>query len=314
MEVLGTMICKVDTWSLQPFGARLPHCASFYVDDLVHFISPNDMDLRMTHSILSLFEDSSGHGCNLAKCQMAPIRCNEEQLALVAVAFPCQMMDFPIKYLGIPLSFKKLPKTALQSLLDQVADKLPISKGRLMHRSGRLALIKTTMPVVPVYTSISVGLPPWLIKMFCKITSPFLWIGTDTVQNWKTLVVWSRVQQPLDLRGLAVLDLRLTDLTPDLVSVVSTAAKKRRTVASALMNQAWIQDTTGALTIPVIAQYIEIRQRLQTMQANTEITDKYLWRWEPLGLFVSLGVQDLVHRSDHNSWGSPALEMKGCKC
>jgi hypothetical protein len=166
MEVLNSLIHKADGWSLlQPLGVRpISHHESFYADDLVMFISPSTQDLHVAHNILSLFEDSSGLGCNMAKCQMAPIRCSDDQVALVTSPFPCQKVDFLIKYLGIPLSVMRLPESALQPLLDCVADKLPSWKGRLMHRSSRLTLIKTTMSVVPVYTSINIGLPPWLLE------------------------------------------------------------------------------------------------------------------------------------------------------
>jgi hypothetical protein len=67
-------------------------------------------------------------------------------------------MDFPLKYLGI--SVHKLPKTTLQSLVDRVVDKVLIWKGGLMHRRGRLTLIKTTLSAILVYTSIRIKLPP----------------------------------------------------------------------------------------------------------------------------------------------------------
>jgi hypothetical protein len=72
---------------------------------------------------------------------------------------------------------------------------------------------------------------------------------------------------------------RLTDLAPDLVGAVSSTTRKRRTVASTLMNQAWIQDITGAL-IAVIIQYIDIRHRLQEVQLIPGIADRLLCRWE----------------------------------
>jgi hypothetical protein len=127
----------------------------------------------------------------------------------VTAAFLCQVMDSPIRYLTIPLSVRKLPNCALQPLLDRVTDNLPIWKGRLLHRSGQLALINSTMSVVPIYTSISIRVPPWFIRSCHKIMSVFLWIGMDTIQNGKTLVSWSRVQCPLRLGGLGILDMRL---------------------------------------------------------------------------------------------------------
>jgi hypothetical protein len=89
------------------------------------------------HCILSVFEDSFGQGCNLARCQMAPIRCSEDQLQIAADTFPCQVMECPIRYLRIPLPVKKLPNSALQLLIDRITGNLPIWKGRFLHRSGR---------------------------------------------------------------------------------------------------------------------------------------------------------------------------------
>jgi hypothetical protein len=114
MEVLRALIHKVDSWSLwQSLGVRaIPLRDSLYTDNLILFISPSARDLQRTRSILSMFEDASGLACNLDKCQMAPIGCEEEHLVVAADEFPCQIA-FPMKYLGIPLSATKLPRSAL---------------------------------------------------------------------------------------------------------------------------------------------------------------------------------------------------------
>jgi hypothetical protein len=83
LEVFETLIRKADAWSLlHPCRARIPHYAYFYINDLVLFISLNPKDLHMACITLSVSEDSLGLGCNLAKCQMAPIRCTEDQVCL----------------------------------------------------------------------------------------------------------------------------------------------------------------------------------------------------------------------------------------
>jgi hypothetical protein len=118
-------------------------------------------DLQLTKANFKLFRSSSSLGCNVSKCQMVHIRCNPEQIGLAHELFPCPVKDFPIVYLGIPLSTVKLPKAAFQLMVDRMADKLPAWKGRLMHRSGRLTLIKITLTAMSVYTAISHTLPPW---------------------------------------------------------------------------------------------------------------------------------------------------------
>jgi hypothetical protein len=69
--------------------------------------------------------------------------------------------------------------------------------------------MKSTLAAIPIYTTICHELPAWQIKSFVKIFKTFLWIGTDVVQDEKCLVTWNRVQWPLQLGGLAVLDLKL---------------------------------------------------------------------------------------------------------
>jgi hypothetical protein len=91
-------------------------------------------------------------------------------------SFPCQRTEFPISYLGVPLSMFKLPRSSLQPIVDKMAGTLPTWKGKLLHHSGRLTVIKTTLAAIPVYTAISIELPPgftsrWRTswKVFCGL-------------------------------------------------------------------------------------------------------------------------------------------------
>jgi hypothetical protein len=73
---------------LSPLDARsVPHRASFYADDLMLFVAPRELDLQVTRTVLSLFESASGLSCNMAKCQLALIRCLEEQTVSAIALF-----------------------------------------------------------------------------------------------------------------------------------------------------------------------------------------------------------------------------------
>jgi hypothetical protein len=106
------------------------------------------------------------------------------------------------------MSVSKLPKSALQLLVDRVADKLSAWRGHLMHQSRRLTPIKTTLCAVPVYTSISLGLPQWLYRALRKVMIMFLWTGSDVVQKGKCLVAWQCIERPLHLGDLGVMNLK----------------------------------------------------------------------------------------------------------
>jgi hypothetical protein len=154
----------------------------------------------------------------------------------------------------------------------------------------------------------------------------FLWMSTDVIQGGKCIITWAKVQRPLDMVGLGVLDLkvfgralrlcllwlnradrnriwvflpsaedpalttffwastfhevgngvdirfwkdswvdgcRIAQLAQELVTVVSAHKQRQRSLASALEGDSWIGDITGALTMPVFAQYLQIRGRIQ---------------------------------------------------
>jgi hypothetical protein len=171
MEVLNGLFRKADAWSLllELSPRQIQFRVSMYADDLALFFNPVQGDLQLATTIFDLFQGTSGLGCNMDKCQIMSIRCNDDQVALAQQLFPCLVTNLQIKYLGLPLSTGRVPKSAFQPLIDNMADKLPAWRGRLMHRSSRLSLIKSTLAAIPVYTPSSHSFPPLVIKAFTKI-------------------------------------------------------------------------------------------------------------------------------------------------
>ncbi len=139
MDVLNAMLCKAsNSGSFLPLNDRaIRHRASLYADDLVLFLSPVRQDLEFIQGILSVFGAASGLRTNFTKCSITPIRCSVLDLELVQSSFPCSISEFPCTYLGIPLSVRKLPKAALQPLVDKVSHRLP--PGRAVSPLWRVA-------------------------------------------------------------------------------------------------------------------------------------------------------------------------------
>jgi hypothetical protein len=55
---------------------------------------------------------------------MLSINCSEEDLNLTHSFLTCDILDFPCKFLGLPLSIRKLTKEQLQPVTDKIADHL----------------------------------------------------------------------------------------------------------------------------------------------------------------------------------------------
>jgi hypothetical protein len=115
---------------------------------------------------------------------------------------------FPCKYLGIPLSLRRLNRSMEQPLVDAVAARIPTWKAGLLTNAGRALLTKVTLSAIPVHISIACCLSQWAISQIDKRCRAFLWAGTESVSGGKCKVTWPVVCRPTGLGGLGVLDLR----------------------------------------------------------------------------------------------------------
>jgi hypothetical protein len=84
-----------------------------YVDNVDVFIHPNEQELHVIDCILQIFSQAGGLMTNMAKTQCYPIRCEQVNLHFLNMAGRFAS-NFPCTYLGLPLSFRKPPKLAIQ--------------------------------------------------------------------------------------------------------------------------------------------------------------------------------------------------------
>lgn len=120
MDILNAMVQKAsENGLLQPLARRpLPHRVSLYADDVVMFLRPVESDLHLITEILRLFGTASGLKTNIQKSSVTPNRCSEDEVSAMQHLLPCEVVNFPCKYLGLPLSVHKLTKAQVQPIID----------------------------------------------------------------------------------------------------------------------------------------------------------------------------------------------------
>lgn len=177
---------------------------------MIIFIRPLRQEARAVKEILRLFGEASGLMTNLAKCSITPVFGGEDVLQDIVAILGCQVQQFPIRYLGLPLSSQSIPKAQLHSMVESVARKLPPCHGALMARSGRLVWIKSVLRAVPIYAMMADSLLPWARKEIDALCRRFLWAGKEASAQGRCMVAWSTACRPTTLGGLGISDLRLT--------------------------------------------------------------------------------------------------------
>jgi hypothetical protein len=160
--------------------------------------------LGVIKELLRVFGKASGLITNIRKCSMTPIQCEEHIIVAAQQMLPCNVVPFPCKYLGLPVSVKKLPRSSFLELIDKVAAKLPGWKATNLNPAGRATLVKVVLTAIPIYHLIALRCPRWVIKAIDKIRRGFLWKGRTDIRGGHCVVGWSKVCRPISLGGLEI--------------------------------------------------------------------------------------------------------------
>lgn len=180
---------------------------ALYADDAVVFTRPDKQELQTVQSILQCFGQATGMITNLTKSEVYAIRCDNLDLQEILPPFLAQQKNFPCTYLGLPLHIRKLRKMDVQPLIDRFSARLPKWKGRLLNKTGRSVLIKSTLSALPTYHLTVFPLKKWAEKKMDKIHRGFLWTGSEQAQGGHCLVNWKRVCRPKNMGGLGITNL-----------------------------------------------------------------------------------------------------------
>jgi len=209
MDILNLMFTRAaDAGLLQPLSTKpIQHRISLYADDVALFLQPTAADINLFLQLLHLFGEASGLKTNVQKNNVLPICCAEEDLTLIQNMLPCEVLNFPCKYLGLPLSNKKLTEQ-VQPIIDKVAGQLPGWKTDLMTRAGRVIHVQFVLTGILIYVIMAIDLPPWALKAIDKIRRSFLWKGRREVNGGHCMVAWPKVCRPRELGGLGISDLK----------------------------------------------------------------------------------------------------------
>lgn len=178
-----------------------------YADDTILCIQD---DLEMAQNLkwlLYLYESMSGLKINFNKSEVIMINQNHNKSMTYSEMFNCAIGEWPIKYLGVPVSGSKLHVGDWTSLVEKVSKRLDGWKGGSLSLGGRLTLLNSCLTGIPIYSMSMYRLPKTVIKKIDIIRKRFFWQGSGMKKKYH-LVKWEKICKTKQKGGLGVKDLR----------------------------------------------------------------------------------------------------------
>ncbi|WVZ53042.1 hypothetical protein U9M48_004033 [Paspalum notatum var. saurae] len=106
-----------------------------------------------------------------------------------------QIGDFPIKYLGMPIHFKKLRNSDWNIVEERVGKRLAGWKGKHLSIGGRLTLIDSVLSSLPMYMMSFFAIPKGVLKKLNYFRSRFFWQGDESKRKYR-LARWNILANP----------------------------------------------------------------------------------------------------------------------
>jgi hypothetical protein len=179
-----------------------------YADDTILFMDHDLKKARNLKLILAAFEQLSGLKINFHKSELYCLGDAQDDAAIYAELFGCGQGQFPIRYLGILIHYRRLTIVEWKIVEEILQKQLSSWKGKLLSLEGRLVLINSVLTNMVLYMIYFFLLPKGVLHKLDYYRSRFFWQG-DSEKKKCQLVKWSIVCRPKDQGGLEVHDLEV---------------------------------------------------------------------------------------------------------
>ena len=122
-----------------------------YADDTTFFIQGSEIAARTLCLLMEFFTDFSGLQLNRAKSMIVGFGLSAEELSQCAEILATPIGTLPIRYLGLPLTDRRLRTQDWQPVMAKVESRLGGWRGRLLSRGGSLILVKSVLSALPTF-------------------------------------------------------------------------------------------------------------------------------------------------------------------
>jgi hypothetical protein len=174
-------------------------------------IDPTDEGIANLKLILLVFEDMSGLKINFNKSEVVVLGRDPREQTRLANLLNCRLGQFPINYLGLPVSNKRLRVSDWDTLTGKVGHRVDPWQGLFLASAGRLELTNSCLSSLPMFAMSIYMLFDATHAAMDKVRSRFFWEGVGEKRKYH-MVDWAIVCKPKEYGDLGVLNTRLMNI------------------------------------------------------------------------------------------------------
>ena len=194
-------------------GIQYPHSGPSiiniqYTNDTVIFLTPSLEGVVNLKRILCCFQTCSGLKINFNKSSISGMGVPDDLLLHACDIMGCTSLPLPIKYLGLPLYFKKASFKDWALVIDKFTAKLDTWKAKYLSLGGRLTLVNSILNAIPTYYLSVLNFPVKVEKELDKIRRRFLWKSQSGHSKGYFLAKWKTICRDKKHDGWGIINLR----------------------------------------------------------------------------------------------------------
>ncbi|KAK1297873.1 hypothetical protein QJS10_CPB14g00976 [Acorus calamus] len=178
-----------------------------YADDTFVLSKARIDAVRGVKFVCRCFELVLGLQVNFQKSSITGIHVDNNFMARLAHILSCEVKQFPLLHLGLPLHVARMGKCEWAPLVSRFERRLEGWKSSFLSLGGRLTLIQAVLTNLPIYYLSIFKIPKGVLARLECIRRRFLWSGVKEMRRKIPLVKWEVVCTSKKQGGTGVLNL-----------------------------------------------------------------------------------------------------------
>ncbi|XP_019252912.1 PREDICTED: uncharacterized protein LOC109231731 [Nicotiana attenuata] len=191
-------------------------CYKFYTsafaDDILMCCRADEVSMKLMMEAFEHFSVVSGLKANLEKSSLyiagVPMEFKDKMLTELHLT----LGTLPFKYLGVPLSTRKLTIHQCMPLVEKIVDRIRSWTSKFLSYAGRLQLIKSVLFEMQTYWAQVFLIPKKVIKLVNNICRSYLWTGVHDNAH-RAPVAWETLRKPRATGGLNIINYEIWNKT-----------------------------------------------------------------------------------------------------